>query len=279
MGLLSLFDFVFPLAGVGLTLWALLRPERRETTFLLRELPGVRPAEAPPPPASIKELLATALALLCAAVGPNVLIVATTPGMPDMRSLGKYALVPSIVLLGLVYAYARWQGLDRLTNRIWTGAWTGFVATGTLDVVRLTGFGLGWMPGDMPRMFGVMLLGTMAQGPTPLSDLVGYLYHFWVGACFGLVLTLVVGKARWWAGLVWALIIEVGMMTTPPMVIAMDTGFFGWKFGPGLFGVSLTAHVVYGVFLGLLAQKYVRHRGSLWGLVREVRMGLSSGEA
>lgn len=279
MELLSLFDFIFPLAGVGLTLWALLRREKREVTFLLRERPEVWPAEVLPPPSSMKELLATALALLCAAVGPNILVIATTPGMPGMHVLGKYVLVPSIVVLTLTYLYARQKHLDRLSNRIWTGVWTGFIATGTLDVIRLTGFSLGWMPGNMPRMFGVMLLGTMAQGPTPLSDFVGYLYHFWVSSCFGLVLTLVVGKARWWAGLIWALIIEVGMMTTPPMVVAMDTGFFGWKFGPGLFGVSLTAHVVYGVFLGLLAQRYVRHRGSLWALLREVGKPRGAGTA
>jgi len=33
------------------------------------------------------------------------------------------------------------------------------------------------------------------------------------------------------------------------------------------------------VYVGLLAQRYVRHRGSLWALLREVRRGPSSGKA
>lgn len=72
-------------------------------------------------------------------------------------------------------AYAR--GYDRLTNRIWTGLWVGFATAGALDVFRLTSFTLGLLPGNMPRMFGVLILDTMATGPTPLSDVVGELYH------------------------------------------------------------------------------------------------------
>jgi hypothetical protein len=119
------------------------------------------------------------------------------------------------------------------------------------------------MPGNMPRMFGVLILNTMAAGPSPFSDFLGYLYRYWVGACFGLTLTLVCGKGRWWYGLIWGLIIEIGMMTTPPMVIAMDTGFFGLKRGFGLLEVSLLAHIVYGSFLGLLVERHTRHKGSL----------------
>mgnify|MGYP001600045870 FL=1 len=52
------------------------------------------------------------------------------------------------------------------------------------------------------------------------------------------------------------------------MVVAMDTGYFGLKFGPGLLATSLTAHVALGVVLGMLAERYVRHKGSILGLLR-----------
>src|SRR5256885_1426116 len=65
--------------------------------------------------------------------------------------------------------------------------------------------------------------------PNPLSDVVGALYHYWISACFGLTYALICGRTRWWGGLIWGLLIEVGMMTTPPMVIAMDNGYFGLK--------------------------------------------------
>jgi len=214
------------------------------------------------------ELVLTAVALVVAAVGPNILVVATTPGMPEMPVLFNYALLPSLILLAVVWTAARRRGVDRLSNRMWVGLWTGAASSGMLDAFRLAGFHLGWMPGNMPRMFGVLILDRMALGPTLGSDVLGYVYHYWVGACFGLAYTLFAGRFRWWGGLVWGLIVEIGMMVTPPMVVAMDTGYFGVKFGPGLFGTSLTAHVAFGIALGLLAERHVAHTGTLPALVR-----------
>jgi hypothetical protein len=248
-GLLA--DILFPLAFVAVAVAGL----RRRPAPLL-----------PEEPFSTNELVLTLLALAAAAVGPNILVVAATPGMPSMTALGKWALIPSLILLGLVFYLTRAGNHGRLLNRLWVGIWVGAAASGFLDVIRLTGFYLGQMPGNMPRMFGVMLLDRMALGPSPTSDIVGYLYHFWNGSCFGLVYTLVMGRFRWWGGLVWGLLIEVGMMTTPPMVVAMDTGFFGVKFGPGLFIVSFLAHTALGIGMGVLAERYVRHRGNLFSL-------------
>ena len=63
------------------------------------------------------------------------------------------------------------------------------------------------------------------------------------------------------------------MMTTPPMVTAMDTGYFGLKLGHGLLnGVfigSLIPHISYGVPLGLLLERYTRHRGTIFHAIRE----------
>jgi len=166
------------------------------------------PAPEPAPPASPLELFLTGLSLIPAAVGPNVLVVALTPGMPGMPLLVRWALLPSLLLLVLVWAVAARLGLRRLTNRIWTGIWVGFSCTAALDVLRLISFSLGFLPGNLPRMFGVLILDTMALGPTPLSDLVGALYHYWVSAGFGLTYTLLCGRTRWWGGLLWGLIID-----------------------------------------------------------------------
>jgi hypothetical protein len=191
--------------------------------------------------------------------------------MPEMPALTRYALLPSLLVLAVVWIVAAALGLDRLTNRIAVGLWAGAAATGMLDAIRLTGFHLGQMPGNMPRMFGAMILDQMALGPSLASDLVGYLYHGWVGACFGLTFTLLAGRVRWWGGVIWGLVIEVGMMVTPPMVVAMDTGYFGVKFGPGLFITSLLAHLAFGFALGALAERYVRHDGTIIHLVLDWR--------
>ncbi len=254
--LITIIDILFVLAGLaGITVGFLRQ----------KSVPPISPV----PVSSTKEIILTALALIPAAVGPNILVVALTPGMPAMPALTQYLLLPSIALLIIVSEVAHRLRLERLTNRIWTGVWVGAVSTAALDVIRLTGFSLGWMPGNMPRMFGVLILDRMALGPSHLSDIIGGLYHYWVSACFGLTYTLLIGRTRWWGGLIWALIIEVGMMTTPPMVVAMDTGYFGVKFGFGLLGVSLTAHIVYGLVLGWLLERYTRHHGGIVPLVKE----------
>ncbi len=244
------------LAAVGYALWR--RPRPREV--------------APSPPVTSGELLLTALAAVPAAVGPNVLVAALTPGMPSMPVWTRVALLPSIGLLAVVWLAARAAGYRRLVNRIETGVWAGFVATAALDALRLMSFSLGLLPGNMPRMFGVLIFDRMAMGPTLLSDFVGGLYHYWISACFGLAYTLLVGRTRWWGGLIWGLIIEVGMMTTAPMVVAMDTGFFGLKLGKGILnGVflgSLFPHISYGIVLGLLLERYLAHRGTLLALLR-----------
>jgi|GEM_PF-459929 hypothetical protein len=233
------------------------------------------------PPATVEEILLTLLALIPAAIGPNVLVVGLTPGMPPVSDLARWALLPSVIVFVLVWIVAWAAGHDRLTNRLWTGLWAGLASTAALDVFRLTSFHLGLLPGNLPRMFGVLLLNSMAQGPTPLSDFVGYLYHYWISACFGLTCALLIGKARWWCGVVWALIIEVGMMTTPPMVIAMGAGYFGLNLGHGLLnGVflgSLVPHIAYGIALGMLLERYLRHRGTLaeilWDALRQRNRG------
>lgn len=249
-------DLLFLAVGIGVVAVQLARR---------RGLPAARVG----PTVTWLELVLTAGALVVAAVGPNVLVFALTPGMPGMPVLVRYALVPSLLLFGVVWTTAAGLGQRRLANRIWVGFWVGAATTGVLDAIRLTGFQLGWMPGNMPRMFGVLILDRMALGPSLGSDILGYLYHYWVGGCFGLTYTLLAGRFRWWGGLVWGLIIEVGMMVTPPMVVAMDTGYFGVKFGPGLFATSFVAHVAYGSVLGVLAERYVVHRENLLGMLRE----------
>jgi hypothetical protein len=124
--------------------------------YALRRRPRP-PDPEPAPPATRGELLLTLVAAVPAAVGPNVLVVALTPGMPGMPVLVRVALLPSLGLLLLVWVAARRARFVRLVNRIETGVWVGFVATAALHALRLVSFSLGLLPGHMPRMFGVLI--------------------------------------------------------------------------------------------------------------------------
>ncbi|MBI4506913.1 MAG: hypothetical protein HY691_15380 [Chloroflexi bacterium] len=176
---------------------------------------------------------------------------------PVMAGLTAYVLLPSLVVLGVVYFYARahYRGL---ANCILAGLAAGAVATVALDAVRLTGFSRRWMPANLPPTFGMLILGP--QSSPAQAELVGYLYHFLNGASFGLIFTLAVGRGRLAWGIGWGVVIWLLMMVTPPLLL-MGVGPFGVNFGPGLVATTFTAHVAYGAALSLLAQRWACAEG------------------
>lgn len=176
-----------------------------------------------------------------------------------------YAIVPAIVVLIGIWLYAS-GNYPRLANRIAAGAAASFLASLGLDAVRLIGVAQGAFPGDMPTMFGQMILGRMSMDGA--VRLAGYTYHLLNGATFGIMYALLAGKVHWGWGLAWGLFFELGMMTMPP--VPMMAGPFGIHgFWPRLFIASLVAHVVYGVILGVLTARWVRDRGMIFSLLRE----------
>lgn len=172
----------------------------------------------------------------------------------------RYAMLPALAVLVAVWLYAS-GNYPRLANRIAAGAAASFAASLGLDVVRLIGVSMGAFPGDMPTMIGQMIVGRMS--PDAGVRLAGYTYHLLLnGTTFGIMYTVLAGKAHWGWGLAWGLFFELGMMTLPP--VAMMAGPFGIHgFWPALFIASFVAHVVYGVILGVLAQRWVRDRGTI----------------
>lgn len=104
--------------------------------------------------------------------------------------------------------------------------------------------------------------------PTTPELVAGGLYHFWNGATMAAVYTLVIGKRRWYFGLIWGFIIHIGMMLAPWMLAT--GGPFGANYGMGytIFTASLFAHLAYGAILGILAQRFIQEKSSLLELIR-----------
>lgn len=171
--------------------------------------------------------------------------------------------VPSLIVLALVWVYSH-KNFPALANRIWAGLGAGAVATLALDTFRQLGVIHGWLPMDTVQLFGKMILGP--QSPELAWTTAGLAYHFLNGASFGAFYAIIWGKAHWMWAVAWALLVELGMMTLPPM--APTVGLFGSQTGsPALFLITLVAHVAYGVMLGLLVQHWVKTPGSVFRLL------------
>ena len=209
----------------------------------------------------IEEVLLSGVILLCAAVSPNML-PAAQGGYFKMSFLAVWALIPAVVVLGLTVTFAAWRGHRRLVNRVWVGLVAGLIATVGLEAVRITSFRVfGGMPGDMPQLMGVLLMNRFMLGPSALSTTLGYLDHFWNGACFGIVFAVIFGRVYFNWGILYALAIGTGFLLSPA-VPALGVGFIAHDM-PAMQITVYLAHLVFGTILGLLCYRWVRDRGWL----------------
>ncbi len=227
------------------------------------------------------ELGLTILTILLAGVSVNFFIFGSL-GIIPFITYKNAILIPSVIAIAAIVIYSRYK-MKRLSNRLLTGLWTGTVATLALEAIRIPGYAvLHWLPGDdMIMMPGSFLTG-LAPSPMALMDMMhsgammsmpqstmmavmisGAIYHFWNGATMGAMYTLFVGKGRWYYGIAWGFIINIGMMLAPWLIMMM--GPFGYKYmaGYNIFVVALLAHLAYGAVLGVLAQKFVKEKGSI----------------
>jgi hypothetical protein len=202
----------------------------------------------------MKRSLIVVLLLALASVSPLIFPVAES-GRSSMDFLAKFALLPvaGALLLTLALLY---RNDDPIAKMGLVALAAGAVATLGLEVVRLTGFWLGFMPGNLPRLMGVLLLNRFAVGPSLASDVAGWAYHLWNGACFGLMYVLIFGTCRRWVGTVFGIGIGIGFMLSP-VVSALGVGFLGLQFSRG-FPITVTlAHAAFGALLGWLTSRWL----------------------
>lgn len=181
-----------------------------------------------------------------------------------------FILLPALAGLVLIVIYA-WRRYPDIVRRILVGAAVGAVATIALDAVRLTGVTHGWLPGDNDIIFGKLITGS---NDLPVYLPMGVLAHYIFGANLGIFYTFVFGRvggygmALFW-GVFWALLVELGMMTLPPMAPALGAFGVDYKW-PQLFLLTLFAHILFGIALGLFAQHFLKNedRGGPFAFLR-----------
>ena len=220
---------------------------------------------------NFRRLALISLALLAAAVGPNI-FPAAEAGYGELNVFAIRLLLPAIVALVVIVALSRkWEPV--IARSIVWGALAGALATIPLEVIRISGYLLGFMPGNLPRLMGVLLLNRFALGPSTASDVAGWAYHFWNGASFGIIYVLILGAARRWAGVLYGIAVGVGFLVSP-VVISLGVGYFGLQFSLGFPITVLTAHIAFGLTLGLLAWRFLSSQPSpLFAELRSMRTG------
>ena len=215
-----------------------------------------------------KKLVLSIITLLAAGISPN-LFVASQAGIAELSDLAISFLIPSVVIVILLIIVSYYWRVNDLSKQIWIGLLAGMISTLGLEIVREIGFHLGGMPGDMPKLLGVLLLNQFAQGPDTLSNIAGWSYHFWNGASFGIIYSILFGRGQKWGGIVYALFIGIGFMASPA-VIPLGVGHFGVDFGVGFPITVLLAHLAFGTILGWLVYKWNKENLSIFSTIKAI---------
>lgn len=183
---------------------------------------------------------------------------------PDsMRALACFVFLPSMAVLAGVAAIDWSRGDRRLMRGVAIGLAAGLGAAISYDLFRVPFvFSRQWgidpvvPPLNLFKVFpafGAMILGHPADRGvfTPAEHAVGWAYHFSNGMCFGVMLAALLGevtRGRWIWGVVMAMGLEAGMLLTP------YPRMFGIPLTPVFVAVTLAAHAIFGVVMGLSAQ-------------------------
>lgn len=210
-----------------------------------------------------KKLTLVIIVLILAGIAPNLFPYAET-GNSMLSSLAIKYLIPSAALIFITTGIIFLLKYKDLNKQIYNGIVAGLIATIALEIVREIGFRLGDMPGDLPKLMGVLLLNKFAEGPGLWSDIAGWSYHFWNGAVFGIIFSLLFGRAKVSTGIIYGIVIGIGFMISP-VTRALGIGAFGLQFKDGYqFMITVTlAHIAFGGILGWLIYKMNREQPNI----------------
>lgn len=184
-----------------------------------------------------------------------------------MRTFTFVVLIPATVLLIDMALLDRAMGDGQLWRAVLIGTMGGFAAACAYDLFRMPWVigaidhvGPAWLRLPLFKVFprfGAMILGqsfTAQQTDSQFSltaHVVGWIYHFSNGMTFGVMYMALVGDAvrRSW---LWAIALAVGLEIM--MLVTPYTSYFAIGMTALFVAVTLTAHLIFGVALGLFAR-------------------------
>jgi hypothetical protein len=200
-------------------------------------------------------------------------------GLCPMRIFTPFIFVPAVVLLVILAAMDRVNGDGTLWRAVWIGLLGGLLAAVSYDIFRLPFvFAKEWgIDSVVPPMklfkvfprFGAMVLGQPLEQEhyTVGTQIVGWIYHFSNGATFGVMYVATVGvpsRRNWLWAVLFAVGLELGMLLTPyPSV-------FGIPVTPRFVTVTMAAHAIFGVCLGISVRWLARRTERLFPIAPAV---------
>lgn len=149
----------------------------------------------------------------------------------------------------MIWARRDAAGRAEFSSCIRAGIIAGVLATAAYDLSRyvlVVWLGFEFWPFDIFNIFGRALLATNHHGWW--VTMAGVCYHFANGVGFSIAYTIWCGRRGVAAGVAWAFVLELFMVTLYPgwlQLAALDE----------FLQVSILGHVVYGVVLGGVAKK------------------------
>ncbi len=181
-------------------------------------------------------------------------------GLCSMRTFTLWISLPAMALLSGSVVLDLARGDRALARNVILGAVAGLVAAVAYDVFRLpfvfaNDLGIAHVVPPLklfkvfPR-FGAMILGQTIEQPSYSlgAQLIGWTYHFSNGLTFGVMYAAMVGQPsrRHW---LWAVVMAVGLELW--MLLSPYPKTFAIHVTPTFIAVTLAAHLVFGVVLGL----------------------------
>src|SRR6516225_11625049 len=198
--------------------------------------------------------LATRVALIVAAAAAPTAFPLSQTGIGSLHQLALELILPGALFLAAGFLFLRISGRHEAARLLVRGGTAGAVATLALEAVRYSGFNLGFMPGNLPELMGVLLFDRFAVGPTAASTLGGFAYHFWNGACFGIIFALGRFKLPVWWAVPYGAAVGVGFLVSP-VLQGLGVGIFGVNFGWHFAATALTAHLAFGAAMAVLLRR------------------------
>ena len=188
-------------------------------------------------------------------------------GLCSMRTFTLFVSLPALLVLLVLALVDRIRGNRLLWRGVMMGAIAGLLAAVAYDAFRLPfvfarPLGIESVVPPLPLFkvfprFGAMILGQSIDQTdfSPAAHLLGWTYHFSNGLTFGIMYLAVVGVAtkRHWA---WAVVMAVGLELA--MLFTPYPKVFGIHTTATFVAVTLAAHLVFGVSLGLLTRRLWR---------------------